>query len=115
MVGIYLRYLPEELGAQARDLVPDADLETLYTAAKFAAATEDRHTTHPLLRDTQGLPLSSGDAAGLLAISGESDGSSLLPPGSCGLPPRTSLTSQSSAWRGTLRGWYWAACFRPTT
>ena len=52
MVGIYLRYLPEELGAQVRDLAPDSDLETLYTAAKFVAAREDRRTTHPLLRDT---------------------------------------------------------------
>ena len=52
VVGIYLRYLPEELGAQVRDLAPDSDLETLYTAAKFFAAREDRRTTHPLLRDT---------------------------------------------------------------
>ena len=76
VVSIYLRYLPEELGVQVRDLAPDADLEILYTAAKFAAAREDRRTTHPLLRETRGLPLPSGDAAGLLMISGESDGSS---------------------------------------
>ena len=76
VVGIYLRYLPEELGAQGRDLAPDADLEALYTAAKFAAAREDRLTTHPLLRDTRVLSLPSGDAAGLLMISGASDGSS---------------------------------------
>ena len=59
-----------------RDLAPDADLETLYTAAKFAAAREDRRITHSLLRDMRGLPLSSEDAAGPLMISGESDGSS---------------------------------------
>ena len=76
VVGIYLRHLPEELGAQSRDLAPDAELETLYTAAKFAAAKEHRRTMHPLLRDTRGLPLSSGDAAALLRISGELDGSS---------------------------------------
>ena len=52
VVSVYLRYLPKELGAQVRDLAPDADLETLYTAAKFAAAREDRRTSHPLLRDT---------------------------------------------------------------
>ena len=76
VVGIYLRYVPEELGAQVRDLVPDADLETLYTAANFAAAREDCRTTHPLLWDTRCLPLPGGDAAGLLMISGESDGNS---------------------------------------
>ena len=75
VVGIYLRYLPEKMGAQVRDLAPDADLETLYTAAKLVAAREDRRTTHPLLRDTRGIPLSSGDAAGLRMISGESNGS----------------------------------------
>ena len=76
VVGIYLRCLPEELGAQVRELAPDADLETLYTAAKFAAARGDRRTTLPLLRDMRGLPLSSGDGAGFLMTSGESDGSS---------------------------------------
>ena len=30
VVGIYLRYLPEELDAQVRDLAPNAELETLY-------------------------------------------------------------------------------------
>ena len=60
MVGIYLRYLPEDLGAQVRDLAPDADLETLYAAAKFAVAREDRRTTHPLLRDARGLSAASG-------------------------------------------------------
>ena len=39
-MGIYVRYLPEELGAQVRDLASDADLETLYTAAKLTAARE---------------------------------------------------------------------------
>ena len=61
VVGIYLRYLPEDLGAPVRDLAPDADLETLYAAAKFAAAREDRRTTHPLLRDAPGLSVVSGD------------------------------------------------------
>ena len=75
VVGIYLRYLPEELGVQVRDLTLEADLEPLHTAAKFAAAREDRRTTRPLLRDMRGLPLSRGDAAGLLLISGETDGS----------------------------------------
>ena len=75
VVGIYLHYLSEELGAPVRDLASDADLETLYTAAKFAAARESRRTTHPLLRDTRGLSLPGGDAAGLLMISGESAGS----------------------------------------
>ena len=46
VVGIYLRYLPEELGSQVRDLPSDAGLETLDAAAKFAAAREDRRTTH---------------------------------------------------------------------
>ena len=59
VVGIYLRYLPEDLGAQVRGLAPDADLETLYAAAKFAAASEVSRTTHLLLWDTGGvfLPL----------------------------------------------------------
>ena len=74
--GIYLRYLAEELGAQERASASDADLETLYTAGKFGAAREDRRTTHPLLRDTRGLSLPNGDAAGLLMISGESAKSS---------------------------------------
>ena len=104
-----MRYLPEELGAQVRELAPDGDLETLYTAAKFAAAREDRRTTHLLLRDMRGLPLSRGDAAGLLMISGESDGSS--DPTFAAREPRTSPTGGSSAWWGILRGWYWAACF----
>ena len=60
VVGIYLRYLPEDLEAYVRDLASDADLETLYTAAKFAAAREDRRTTHPLLRDSRGLSAASG-------------------------------------------------------
>ena len=38
VVGIYLRYLPEDLAAQVRDLTSDADLKTLYAATKFAAA-----------------------------------------------------------------------------
>ena len=70
VVGVYLRYLPEELGAQVRDLASDADLETLYAAAKFAAARQDRCTTHPLLRDARSLPLPGVDATGLLMISG---------------------------------------------
>ena len=45
VVGIYLRYLPEDLGAQVRDLAPDSDLETFYAAAKFATPREDRRTT----------------------------------------------------------------------
>ena len=45
VVGIYLRYLPEELGPQVRDLASEADLEALYTAAKFAATRADRRTT----------------------------------------------------------------------
>ena len=75
VVGIYLRYLPEDLGAQLRDLVPDADLETLYAAAKFAAAREDRRTTHPLLRDARGLSMVSGDVRALLTVTGELAGS----------------------------------------
>ena len=66
VVGIYLRYLPED-----RDLASDADLETLYAAAKFAAAREDRRTTHPLLWDARGLSAVSGDVTGLLAALGE--------------------------------------------
>ena len=71
IVGIYLRYLPEDLGAQVRDLAADADLQTLYAAAKFAAAREDRPTTHPLLRDTRGLSVASGDVIKLLRVTGE--------------------------------------------
>ena len=77
-----------------RDLASDDDLETLYTVARFVAAREDRRTTHPLLRDTRGLSLPGGDAAGLLMISGESVATLLLLPGSCGLPPRTPPTGQ---------------------
>ena len=44
-----------------RGLAPDADLETLYAEAKFAAARADRRTTHPLLRDARGLSVVSGD------------------------------------------------------
>ena len=76
MVGISLRYLPEELGAHVRELASGADEGTLYTAATFAAAREDRRITHPLLRDARGLPFPSGHADGLLMISGESAGSS---------------------------------------
>ena len=47
VVGIHLRYVPEELVAQVRDLASHADLETLCTAANFAAAREDRRITHP--------------------------------------------------------------------
>ena len=115
VVAIFLGYLPEELGAQVRDFAPDAELEPLHTAAKFVAAREDRRTTHPLLRDTRGLPLSRGDAVGLLIISGESDGSSdptfaarELPAGSRHAHRRP---GSSSAWRGILGGWYGAACF----
>ena len=55
-----------------RNVASDADLEPLYTAAKFAAAREDRRTTHPLLRDARGLSLPGSDAAELLMISRES-------------------------------------------
>ena len=75
VVGIYLRYLPEELGAQVRNLASDADLETFYAAAKFAAARENRRTTHPLLRGAWGLTKASGDVTGLPAFTGEFSGS----------------------------------------
>ena len=75
VVGIYLRYLPEDLGAQVRDLASDADLETLYAAAKFVAAREDRRTTHTLLRDARGLSGASGDVTGSLTFTGELSGS----------------------------------------
>ena len=75
VVGIYLRYLPKDLGAQVRDLSPDADLETLYAAAKFAAAGEDRRTTHPLLRGARGLSVVSGDVTELLMVTCELTGS----------------------------------------
>ena len=75
VVGIYVRYLPEQLGVQVRELALDAQLETLYTADKVASARADRRSTHPLLRDMVGLPSPRGDAAGLLMISGESVGS----------------------------------------
>ena len=58
-----------------RDLAPDADLETLYGAAKFAATREGRHTTHPLMRDARGLSVVSGDVTGLLTVTGELTGS----------------------------------------
>ena len=74
VVGIYLRYLPEDLGAQVPDLA-NADLETLYTAAKFAAAREDRCTTHPLLRDVRDPTGANGDVTGLFKITGELTGS----------------------------------------
>ena len=76
VIGVYLRCLPNELGAQVRDLASEADLETLYAAAKFAAAREDRRTTEPLLRDAQSLPLAGCDATGLFVISGEATKSS---------------------------------------
>ena len=41
VVGSYLRYLPENLGAQVRDMASDGHLETLYTAARFTAAREN--------------------------------------------------------------------------
>ena len=72
-VGIYLRYLPEDLGAEVRDLASDTDLETLYT--KFAAAREYRRTAHPLLADARGLMGVSGDVTGLLTFTGELTGS----------------------------------------
>ena len=87
VVGIYLRYVPEELGAQLRYLASDADLEILYAAVKFAAAREDRRTTHPLLRDSRSLPLPGVDATELLMISGEAAESSdpaLVAKGGCG-------------------------------
>ena len=70
VVGVYLRYVPDDLGAQMQDLASDADLETLYAAAKMATARADRGTTHPLLRDARSLPLPCVDATGLLMISG---------------------------------------------
>ena len=112
VVGIYLRYLHEALGAQVRKLAPDAGLETLCTAAKFAAARKDRRTTHPLLRDTRGLPLPSGDAAGLLMISGETDGSSDPTFAARELRAPAAHTVDRPAHRhGGVRGWQWAACF----
>ena len=68
VVGIYLRYLPEDLGTEVRDLASDDDLESLYTAAKFAAASEDRRTTHPPLRDARGSSGANGDVATLFTI-----------------------------------------------
>ena len=75
VVGVYLRYLPEDLWGQVRDLAFDADLETLYTAAKFAAAREDCRTTHPLLRDAREPKGANGDESGLFTITGELTGS----------------------------------------
>lgn len=71
LVGIYFRYLPDELGAQVWDMASDTELETLYTAAKFAAARDDRRTTHPLPRNAQGASQGSGDIAELFAITGD--------------------------------------------
>ena len=65
VMDIYLRSLPEDLGAQVRDL------ETLYAAAKFAAAREDRRTTQPLLRAAWGASVVSGNVTGLLTVTGE--------------------------------------------
>ena len=76
VVGIYLRYLLEDLGAQVRDLASDADLETLYAAAKFAVAREDRRTTHPVVRVARGgLSLANGDVTGRLTVTGVLTGS----------------------------------------
>ena len=75
VVGIYLRYLRENLGAQVRDLASDVDLESLYTAAKFAAAREDRRITLPLLRDARGPEGANGDVTGLFPITRELTGS----------------------------------------
>ena len=74
VAGIYLRYLPEDLGAQVRQMAPDTDLETLYAAAKFAAARGDRGKAHPLLQDALGLTRANGDVTGLLPITGELSG-----------------------------------------
>ena len=71
VVGIYLRYVSGDLGAQALDLASDTDLQTLYAAAKFAAAREDRRTTHPLLQDARGLTGANRDVTGLLTVTGE--------------------------------------------
>lgn len=74
-VAIYLRYLPQDVGAQERDIAPDADLQTLDTAAQLAAASERQRTAYPLQRDARG-PSGGGDhAAGLFAITGELVGS----------------------------------------
>ena len=75
VVGLYLRYLPENVGAQVRNLPPDADLETVYAAGKFAVAREDRRITHTLLRDARGLLVVSGEVTGLLTVTGELTGS----------------------------------------
>ena len=74
-MGIYLRYLPEDLGAQVRELAPDADLETLFAAAKFAAVKEDCRTAHPLVRDARGPTGANGDVTGLFTITGQLSGS----------------------------------------
>ena len=75
VVGIYLRFWPEDLGAQLRDLVSDADFETLCAVTKFVAARADRRTTHPLLWDARGLTGVSGDVRGFLPFRGELSGS----------------------------------------
>ena len=54
VVGMYLRYFPEDLGAHVRNPAPGVELETLYAAAKFAAGRKNRRTTYPLLGDPGG-------------------------------------------------------------
>ena len=71
VVGIYVRYLPEDIGAQVRHLASDADLETLYAAGKFAADREDRRTALTLLRDAGDLAMVSRRVTGLLTFTGE--------------------------------------------
>ena len=53
VVGIYMRYLPEDLGAQVRDMAPHAGLETLYTAAKFGRLAKTG-APHPRFSETLG-------------------------------------------------------------
>lgn len=49
VVGIYLRYLAERLGAKVRELASYAELETPCAASKFVGAWEACRTGHPSL------------------------------------------------------------------
>ena len=71
---IYLRYLPEDLGTQARHVPSYGDADTFYAADKFGAPREDRRTTHSMLWDARGLTRDSGDVTGLLMFTGELSG-----------------------------------------
>ena len=64
VLGIYLRCLPEELGAQVRDLASDTDLETLYAVAKFVPRERIAASLILCCGSREGLPRRAGTRLG---------------------------------------------------